>query len=193
MSLGDLLPTALQIGATILNTGALIAKGKATQLVAARRRAQSDFEAQQLDQAGVESRGVGMIGAADQTMRSQLVISDALAKAAASGAGASDPTVMSIIARTAGEGAYRAQMAMYEGEAQARLDTLRAAGLRFQGDTAVADASVARRADNTAALATALTGGVKAMSMYEKYWAGQRGPGGQAISGGGGYTYDGGD
>lgn len=192
MALSDLLPTVLQLGATVLNAGSQVAKGNAAKTVGNRRQALAEFEASQLEQSATESRGVGMRGQQSQQHQTALVASQALARAAASGAGASDPTVLSIIARTAGEGSYRAALQLYEGSAQARLDTLRAAGLRYQGDTSAADASVAAGQANMGALMAAITGGSKALdvytrtvpsspktalsdgeqTMYQKYWSG---------------------
>src|SRR5204863_7102116 len=99
-----------------------------------------------------------------------VVNSLALARAAASGAGASDPTVLHVLAQTSGEGAYRQALAMYEGEAQARLDKMRAAATRFEGETAESDAAMAKRQYNIGALNTVLTGGIKTASMFDRYF-----------------------
>ncbi len=173
-NLSDLLPLALQAGSTVLSASSQVARGRAGSVIAAKRKALSNFEADQLEQSGVESRGVGMRGAADAALKTNQVNSETLARAAASGAGASDPTVMNIIARTAGEGSYRQALAMYEGEAQARLDVLRASGLRYQGQNYENDANAAAGQSNISALNTVLSGGDKMLSMYEKYWAGPR-------------------
>lgn len=175
MALSDLLPAALQVGSTILSASSNVARGRAAVAIGAKRKALSDFEAQQLEDSAIESRGTGMRGAADAALKTGQVNSETLARAAASGAGASDPTVMNIIARTAGEGSYRQALAMYEGEAQARLDVLRGAGLRYQGQNYEADAATAANQSNLGALNTVLSGGDRMLSMYEKYWAGPRG------------------
>jgi hypothetical protein len=49
------------------------------------------------------------------------ILSRATALAAASGAGVSDPTMVKILGDLEGEGAYREAVAVYQGEAQARL------------------------------------------------------------------------
>lgn len=172
--LSDYLPLALQASSTILSAGGQYARGQSYRTIAARRRALGEFEAQQLEAEATQSRGVGLRAAQDEILKAKLVNSTALARAAASGAGASDPTVMAILARTAGEGAYRSAVAMYEGEAQARLDMMRAAALRFEGATAASDAETASRLATGGAAATLLTGGLKALSMYDKYWSGPK-------------------
>ena len=167
--LSDFLPESLQVASTILTAGSQMARSNAMQAVAARKKAALDFEAQQQEIAAQESSGVALRSAQDETLKAQLIKSSALAKAGASGAGASDPTVMEILARTGGEGAYRSALAMYEGEAQARLDRMRASALRYEGDIAVSDAESSSNMAGMGIGATLLNGGVRALSMYEKF------------------------
>lgn len=170
--LSDLLAPSMQVGATILNAGAQLAKAQTVKTIAARRQVAGEYEAKQLEIEGAQSRGIGMRVSQDQTVNTEMVNSTALARAAASGAGASDPTVLAVISRTAGAGAYRALLATYEGEAQARLDMAKASALRYEGATGVSDAATAARMANMTAGATLLSGAVKGGSMYEKYFAG---------------------
>lgn len=174
MALSDYLPLALQASSTILSAGSQLVRGEAYRTIAARRKAALDFEAKQLDVEAEQASGIGMRGAADEVRKAKLVQSATLARAAASGAGASDPTVMGIIARTGGEGAYRSALAMFEGESQARLDRLRAAGARYEGDIGVADSETAARQTRQAAGSTLLSGALRAASLYDKYWTGPR-------------------
>lgn len=170
MALSDFLVPALQVGATILSAGGQLARGYAARGIGARRKIAAEFAAQQLDQEAQGALGIGLRAAADQALRTRMVNSLALARAAASGAGASDPTVLNILAQTAGEGAYRQALALYEGEAQARLDRIRAGALRYEGGLAESDAVAAQRQANIGALSTVLTGGAKAVTMYQKYF-----------------------
>ncbi len=170
MALSDLLGPALQIGSTILNVGAQLSKASATRAIGARRQAASQFEAEQFKQAAELASGVGLRAAQDQTIQARLVNSTALARAAASGAGASDPTVMNILARTGAEGAYRSAVAMYQGEAQARMDRLRAAAAQYEGATVASDSKAASRISEMGAASTILSGGVRALTMYERFF-----------------------
>lgn len=170
--ISDFLAPSLQIASTILSAGGQIAKGEGYAAIGARRQALSEFEAKQLETEAEGARGIGMRNAATIALNTQVVNSLALARAAASGGGASDPTVLNILAQTSGESAYRKSLAMYEGEAQARLDMMRAAAVRYEGATAASDAEVAQNQANMAAFSTVLSGGAKTMSMYQKYWAG---------------------
>lgn len=172
MALSDLLAPSLQAGATILTAGSQLARGAAAQSIAAQRQRAADYEAQQLEAEAAQSRGVGMRAAQDQTLNAEMTNSTALARAAASGAGASDPTVMAIIARTAGTGAYRAALANYEGEAQARLDMTRAGALRYEGRVGVAGAAVGAQMAGIGAGATLLSGAIKTGSLMQRFWSG---------------------
>lgn len=171
-SISDFLGPSLQIGSTVLSAGSQIARGRAGEQIAARRKAQLDFQAQQLDTEAGQSQAVGQVQAQDIARQTAIVKSAALARAAASGAGASDPTVLTLMARTSSEGAYRQALALYEGEAQGRIDRMRAASARFEGNTNVADAAFAKQQSNIGAASTVLAGGAKALTMFDKYWSG---------------------
>lgn len=174
MAISDLLGPSLQIGSTVLSAGSQIARGNAGVGVAARRKAALEFQAQQLETEAGQSKAVGQTQAQDVARQTALVNSTALARAAASGAGASDPTVLAVMARTSSEGAYRQALALYEGEAQARIDNMRAVAARYEGATGVSDANVARGQSNIGAASTLLSGGARTLSMYDKYFSGPK-------------------
>lgn len=173
-SIFDMLAPSLQIGSTILSAGSQFARGEAVRTVGRRKRGAAEFEAKQRELSAEEARGGGMRAAQDEVLKTELVNSTALARAAASGAGASDPTVISILARTAGEGAYRQAVALYQGEAAARSELMRAAAARLEGDIGESDAESAQKFANLGGISTALSGGARALSMYDKYWTGPK-------------------
>jgi hypothetical protein len=70
----------------------------------------------------------------DVQRATRLAESRALALAAASGGGASSPTVLNIIANLAKEGSYNAARALYAGEEQARLMKIQAIEKRRLGE-----------------------------------------------------------
>lgn len=160
------------IAGTLLSASAYGQQGAAIKKQAERKRAEAEFEAQQLDIDAGQAKAVSQRAAADVETNARLINSTALARAAASGAGASDPTVMNIIAKTSGMGAYRSGVALYEGESQARLDHLRAQALRMSGDAGIKDANAASKSADTLAAATIFSGGATAGGMYQKYWSG---------------------
>jgi len=75
--------------------------------------------------------------AAEETRRQTgLVQSRVITLAAASGAGASDPGVVNLIARQQGYGAYQAALDLYKGEDEARLLKMKAQTARWEGEQA---------------------------------------------------------
>lgn len=107
--------TALQAGGTIIGSSAQSRELK--------------YEAAQLDQQAGQERASSQRGAMEQRRQARLLQSRALARAAATG-GASDPTVVNILARLEGEGEYRALTALYEGEERARSAEMQAKARR---------------------------------------------------------------
>ena len=77
--------------------------------------------------------------------------SRALAVAGASGAGATDPTVLRLISGIAGEGALAAQTAMFNANEQAR-------GMRNQANSTKFEGKQAKSASKMKAISTVLSG-----------------------------------
>lgn len=117
----------------------------------------------------------------EQTRQAKLLQSRALALAAASGAGASDPTIVNLIGDTGAEGAYRSAVALYQGEEQARQLRMKAEATSYEGDLALAGGEARRSAYNTSAVSSLLSGsgtlfgrygmgGPKAAPVEDRYW-----------------------
>lgn len=105
----------------------------------------------------------------------QYLSSRAQALAAASGAGATDPTVLNIIGEIKGQSEYDALTSLYEGETQSENARSAAQAARNAGDAAV-------KASNLKAITTVLSAGAKqygrsggTVTLYDKYSGG--GPG----------------
>jgi len=101
--------------------------------IQARQAAQ--FQADQLRQNANSAQAASQRQAFDIDRQTQFITSRALAVAAASGGGASDPTVVRLIARDAGEGAYQKSLALYGGTDRARLDLENAQAKTYEGQT----------------------------------------------------------
>ncbi len=99
--------------------------------IQARQAAQ--FQAAQYQQNANSAAASSQRTAFDVNRQTQFVTSRALAVAAGSGGGASDPTVVNLIARDAGQGAYESAAALYGGADRARLDTEQAGAKEFEG------------------------------------------------------------
>lgn len=173
----NFLPAALSIFGSITQAAGARQAGQAARDNAERQRVAAQFTAAQLEQQAGQSIAASQRQAAEQTRQATLLKSRALALAAASGAGASDPTIVNLMSRISGEGAYRSAVALYQGEEQARQSRLKAAGAIYEGDAAVAGGIDRQNAYNTSATASLLSG---AGSLFARY--GMGGPGKDAGS-----------
>src|SRR5688572_24149978 len=86
-------------------------QGEAARIGGQRKRAAADYEAAQLEQQAGLSQAAAQRQMLEERRQARLVQSRALAVAGASGAGASDTTVMTRVAAIAAEGAYRSRVA----------------------------------------------------------------------------------
>lgn len=114
---------------TVLSAGSQVMGG-----ISARRA--GDATAAQADVAAGQVQASSQRVAAEQERKTKLVSSRAQAVAAASGAGATDPTVLDTIGRIASEGAYRSELALYEGNTQAAALRARGEAARYEGRAA---------------------------------------------------------
>jgi hypothetical protein len=101
-----------------------------------------------------------------------MIASTALAHAAASGGGASDPTVVNLIARNAGESAYRQAVALYGGDEAARTMQLQADAREYEGKQAQVNSYANATAQGMGARATLLKGMAREASLYLRFGAG---------------------
>ena len=139
-----------------------------------RRAYIAGIEASQHEENAVQQVASSQRTAADEQKHARLVASRALAVAAASGGGASDPTVVGIISRIAGEGTYRSMTALYEGEMAARTSRRQAEAARYGGQIAQIDAQRAAAASRGQASTTRNNANINALtdvgkSLYDKY------------------------
>lgn len=131
------------------------------------------------------------IGASDRTAydiqrQADYIASTQLARAAASGGGASDPTVMNLIARTKGEAAYKQAIALYEGQSRARSLRMGAAGEEFTGRDEMRQGRLAAFGASIGSASVLAKGGV---SLYTKYGGGGPSKVNDETFGGGGTGY----
>lgn len=140
--------------------------GAGAQAGAARKKAALDFETAQLRMQAGQSVAASQHAAREQRRQAELVQSRAIAVAAASGGGVSDPTVVNMLGRIAGEGAYRAGLAIYEGEERARTLRMGAAARDYEGDLALEAGDMAKGAYDIHKGATMFKG---ASSLFSKY------------------------
>lgn len=160
-------------GATILQgVGGLMA-GFGARSAGKAEQAAAQFQAAQLQQNAVQAVAASQRAAAEERRKAQLVASRALAVAAASGGSASDVSVQNIIADLDSEGAYRAMVALYEGEEKARQLGMAAQGKLYEGELVAKAGRQKQAAYTIAGIGSMATG---AGSLFMKY--GRGGPSG---------------
>jgi hypothetical protein len=148
------------MGMTAAVTGTLLSAGGKVY-GAQKSAASADYSAAVLDQQAGQSVASGIQGSINERRKAQYVASAAQARAAASGGGATDPTVVDIIGNIQGEGEYRALTELYQGQDRATSLRARASGLRRE-------ASAERTSGWLSGISTVLSGG---SSFYDKYAA----------------------
>jgi hypothetical protein len=151
------LPYIMTAASTVMSMSAKKQQGEQAQ-------ASANYQANQLDQSAGQQFASAQRASLSDQQQARMAQSRALAVAAASGGGASDPTVMSIMSRLAGEGTYRGMVDLYQGREKARQLEDQANALRFQGDIASSNSKYS-------SAATLVSG---ASSMYSKYAADHR-------------------
>lgn len=157
---------SLAVGSTVLNAGGQWTAASAVAQEGEERRRAAEFEALQLEQNALQAVAAAQRKAATVSKQDKLIQSRALAVAAASGASATDPTVVNIIAKTAGEGAYERAVAIYEGEEVARVRREAARATRYRGYREQVASENKAQALRTGALGSLLAG---AGSLFAKY------------------------
>ena len=172
------IPAALTLAGSVMGYSGANKAASGARLAGARTAGARAFEAKQLRQNAGQEVAASQRAALEERRQANLVASRQLALAAASGAGASDPTVVQMIARTAREGSYRASVALYGGEERARQLRMAAAGKDYEGASALEGAEVQASAYKTAGVGELLKGGG---SLFAKYGFGGPAAGGNAV------------
>lgn len=169
--MAQLAPVFMAAG-TVMSVAGQRQGARAAREIGQRRRVAAEFEAAQIEQASGQVIASAQRDAIEQERQSEMLQSRALALAAASGGGASDPTVQNLIAKTAANGAYRKSVALYQGEEKARQLRLAAVAKRTEGAIAEAGGETEGTTRDIGAFGTALQAGG---SLYSKYGVGGSG------------------
>lgn len=199
------LPMAMSIGSSILGKmgsddsaeGARQA-ADASIVMGQRQRVAAQFKAQQLRSQALQTAAAGQRAGDTEERQARLLQSRALAVAAASGGGASDTTVMNLIAGIAGEGSYRRAIRLYEGEDRARTLRMQASAADYEGALAEEAGRLQAKGYETKAESFELQGTSSLLkgagSLFQKYAGGFGGIAGGVASGDsaliGGFDFD---
>lgn len=159
----------------LMQVGGYSQAADASRVAGRRQNVASQFEAEQLEQQAGQSVAAAQRDAKEEKRRADLAASRAIALAAASGGGASDATVVKIIADLKGEGAYRSAVALYRGEENARRLRMAAKGKRYEGAVAEEGGQLKGSSYDTMAAASLFNTGATLFGRY----------GGKPPSGGG--------
>jgi hypothetical protein len=143
---------------TAMSVGGAVAGG-----IEARQAA--GFQADQLRINAGQAQASAQRSAIDIDRQTQMVVSRALAVAAASGGGASDPTVVNMIAQDAAEGAYRKAVALYQGDDAAR-------GMKMQADAKEHEGAQSLVTGGLSGASNLLTGMSRQASLYQRFGGG---------------------
>lgn len=157
--------TAAQVGGALLGGLSHLQFGLQAQQAA-------EFQAAQLRQNAGQAQASSQRTAMDVDKQAAYTASAALATAAASGGGASDPTVVNLIAKNAGEFAYRKAVALYGGDERARLDNLQAAAKEYEGANVRRNSTTVAAGQLFGADTTLIKGMAKGASMFERFGGG---------------------
>lgn len=155
---------------TVVSTAAQVAgaqqQAKAAKVAGEQSRVNAQYQAAQQEQAAGQEQAAAQRRALDETRRARLIASRALALTGASGAGASDPTIVNLLADLKGEGAYRSSVALYGGEERARLLRQGALTSEMEGQVAQQEAGMRSSAYRMSAVGSLASG---TSSLYAKY------------------------
>ncbi len=165
-SLAGFIPVALSAAGVFTNMAGASQAASAARVSGERARVAAQFEAAQLEQMAGQGIAVSQAEAREQIRQAKLVQSRAIAVAAAGGGGVSDETIVRLIGRQAGEGAYRGAVALYKGEEQARLLRMKASAKLYEGDLEAESANARADAYKTSAIGNALSNGATLFSRY---------------------------
>lgn len=168
----------LALVGTIASVGGSIVSGLGQMQAGRAANASAKFQAAQLEQRAGQERAAAQRQAIEERRRAALAISRGRAVAAASGGGATDPTVLNVAGGVAAQGEYNALSALFEGEERARGANLQATSARMEGKQA-------KKAGMVGGLGT-IAGGV-GQTLYMRYGA-NTSISGSASSGGSKYN-----
>lgn len=165
-------PLELSQEATQTDVGAALYTALSQLQAGNQARDALNFQAQQLRTNAGHAQASAQRQAYDISRQSEVIASNALAHAAASGGGASDPSIVNLIARNAGESAYRQAVALYGGNDEARTLNMQADTKQFEGKQAMRNGVENAIATGYGARSTLMKGMARDASLFQRFGAG---------------------
>ena len=165
-------PRALNQAGTVADASGSLIGGLSHLQFGMQAQQAAEYQAAQLRQNAGLQQASAQRQAFDIDRQSQYVASAALASAAASGGGASDPTVVNLISRNAGEFAYRKAVALYGGDERARLMNMQADAIEYEGANSRANSTLVAGSQLFQAGSTIMKGAARDASLYQRFGGG---------------------
>lgn len=160
---------AMGAGSTVLSSAGYLQAGQAANFGGQAQQQQENYSADVLTQAAGQQRAQTSADIADTARSTDLLESTIRARAAASGGGATDPTVINLESGVAGRGEYNVLSELYSGEEKARGLENQAALNRYMGTQYRTAGQLQQQEEQTKALSSLLQGG---SSLFSKYGGG---------------------
>lgn len=164
--MADPVTIGLIVGGTVLQGIGMMQAGKAAAAAGQAQQQAKNYEAKQAEINAGQERAASQRESIRRRRQETMIQSQLQARAAASGGGATDPTIVTLAEDIAAEGEYSALTALYEGEDRARALESGATLSRYEGGVAAAAGKAKQKAYTISAIGSALTG---AGSLYGKY------------------------
>lgn len=163
---GNVIPTAIEFGGRLNQYSGYRSAGRAARQAGYATQAARNLEADALLSQAETQIGIGGIERRDINRETELILSNARAAAAAQTGGATDPGTLRILARIQQEGSYRAAVAMYNREENARGLRIEALTRRYAGQVAAVGGQQQAAAYQAQANTALLQG---ASSLYDRF------------------------
>lgn len=126
------------------------------------QKAEATQVANQEKQAANNAEGAAEVRSQQEDLKTQYVLSNERAAAAASGGTSTDPTVTNVMSQTVRQGKLNALSTLYSGQSEAQ-------GLRNRAADTLYSGRLAAREGNLNAFSTILTGGSKIAATYGNF------------------------
>lgn len=167
--MADLLSGGMQVVGSLFNVWGNMASGRAARIDGEQKRANAELVAQQEEQEAGLAIAQSQRLSAEELRKGRYEASRALAVAAASGGGVTDPTIVNLLSKVKGESVYRSSLALYAGESRARKLRIQAAATTLAGTYADVQGNQTEQNYDIAAWGSLFQGG---SSMFAKYGGG---------------------
>ena len=162
-------PYILMAASTVVSMQGAAQQGRAAAAQGKAEQQLRDYESAQLSHQAVQEQALAQRAAINVRRKADLAQSRLQAVAAASGASASDPTIIDLAQDIEGQGEYDVATALYNGDERAYNLQMGSALKQYQGQVARMSGTAAQSMAQTKMASALLDGAQSATSFYGKY------------------------